>query len=113
VRLNVARKDGTTLRASLEQVLRSAGRLLPSDKRAEIEAELNGDCAPQPLLYLWEYFWELRDGLTPEEHLTHTEIGWWMQNMATVLDPWEVAVLRYLDRAFMHAFGSIRTEETK
>lgn len=73
------------------------------------------DRFPQALAYLWQWFVEIcevrgSNGFGPN-CITYPDIAAWAQLTGSRPTPWDVGVLRALDRAWMTTYaGSRRTE---
>jgi len=94
--LNKPDQNGITLREHLEQVERQTGKTLE---------ELQGPEFPFPLSNIWSAFIDLSStrgqGFSGPLHITYNEIKAYMELTGTELRPWEVEVIKGLDRVYM------------
>ena len=91
---------GGTEREHLEAAARMTGQIMP---------ELESPFVPDWLMYLWTWFGELRAGVNST--MGHAPIGWsdlaaWASLTGRSPTPWEVSVLRSLDRVLREQAGS-------
>lgn len=90
--------EGGTLQDAFDSFKRTFGKPHPED-REDVEA-------PEALLYLYGWFWEMAQGrpFGPEGILLPipcTEIAAWCQLGGVRLHPWELTAIRALDTAFL------------
>ena len=83
IELDYPRNDGSTLRRHLEKVELQTGYRDP---------KLDSIRVPGESEYLWNWFWEIRNGVTGgfgPATLTHAELAGWILNTGHRLSLWE------------------------
>lgn len=76
-----------------------------ADERLNIERRLEGPPLPFPLRHIWQWFFELSDarssgGMGPAS-ISYQDIAAWSRLTGHRPSPWEVSVIRDLDRLWM------------
>lgn len=98
--MDCQRKDGSTLRANLQQAERSTGKKL-------IDEPEIAHCGA----HLWEWFWELNaaraQGFSGPNPIGYQDIQAWAALTGTTPHPWETRALKAMDRAFLAAVDKI------
>lgn len=94
VRLDSPKENKTTLRSHLEHIYKQTGK-----KVGELARERE---IPLALLYLWNWFWDLRASCGFEAtYMKYSEILAWEQLTGIKLHQWELDVMKAMDRAFV------------
>lgn len=98
-------KDGVTLRKRLKHVAKHGIR----DERLDDEPEI-----PDAAVDLWGWFWELDGGRQSgmsQNPLLWSEIESWGRQMRARLTPWELSVIRAMDRAYLNVAAEMSREK--
>lgn len=110
--LDVRDKNGSTDRERLEALL---SRDMELERRAEIEAQLDGPAFPEGFDYLLAWFYDLGPalfngmGLAP---ISYTEIRSWRLERGLQLNSWEVKALRELSQVYCEVQGGRKPQRT-
>ena len=102
-------EQGVTKYEHLEQVEKQTGR-------SPLELESITE-PPEPFLYIWHWFFELHGarqagGFGPNP-ISYSEIKAWCEAMNIFITPWEIAVIKAMDREYMQSTSENRKKDKR
>lgn len=105
-------KEGATLSQRLESVARQTGKTMDELKKAQGIEEVDVVHGSE---YLMQTFFEMADGrqagMNGSEPLSWQDISNYLQLMDETLEPWEIKIIKALDKTYLQAVADKRKQE--